>query len=222
MYLSKMYNTIEHNYWFIELKITKIIWIIKKIRHIIEFNKKSFIIIYIDYFAAILIFRQIILITSFINKFNLRLVRVSQYLFNFNITLRHKIDKSNVISDALSRLSAYTFQMNDVNKKKILNLLYNCSVEVIDEKLNNIFIAIIYHIILIKMSDDFKQRLKKVYIENKHWFLILEMLNRAFIIIIKTQISSNNIVSKITPIIVNVMSDISNVIETKSKSVRDL
>ena len=63
-----------------------------------------------------------------------------------------------MISDAFLRLSAYTFQMNDVNKKKILNLLYNYSIKIVDEKLNNIFIAMIYHIILIKMSDDFKQR----------------------------------------------------------------
>ena len=134
----------------------------------IKFNKKLFIIIYIDHFATILIFRQIILITSFIDKFNLRLVRASQYLFNFNIILRHKIDKSNVIFDIFSRLSTHTPQMNDVNKKKILNLLYDYSIEIADEKLNNISIAIIYHIILIKMSNDFKQRLKKVYIENKY------------------------------------------------------
>ena len=46
--------------------------------------------------------------------------------------------------------------MNNVNKKKILNLLYDHSIEIADEKLNNIFIAIIYHIILIKMLDNFK------------------------------------------------------------------
>ena len=39
--------------------------------------KKLFIIMYIDYFAIVLIFRQINLIISNINKFNLRLMRVS-------------------------------------------------------------------------------------------------------------------------------------------------
>ena len=48
------------------------------------------------------------------------------------------------------------------------------------------------------------------------------MLNRAFISIIRTQTSSNNIVSKIMSTIINVMSSISNVIEAKSKSIRDL
>ena len=49
------------------------------------------------------------------------------------------------------------------------------------------------------------------------------MLNRAFTdFVIEAQISSNNIVSKVTSTIVNDMSDISNVVETKSESVRDL
>ena len=49
------------------------------------------------------------------------------------------------------------------------------------------------------------------------------MLNRAFIdFVTEAQISSNNIASKITSTIVNVMLNISNVIEAKSKSVRDL
>ena len=135
----------------------------------IEFSRKSSIIIYIDHFATISIFKQIILITSFIDKLNLRLVCVSQYLFNFNIILRYKTNKSNVISNVLSRLSAHiTFQMNNVNKKRILEILYDQLIGIVNEELNNIFIAMIYHVILIKMSNDFKQRLKKVYIENKH------------------------------------------------------
>ena len=134
----------------------------------IEFNRKSFIIIYTDHFATILIFKQIILIIFFIDKFNLRLIRASQYLFNFNITFCHKTNKLNVIPDALFRLSAHTSHMNDVNKKKILNVLYDHSIKIADEELNDIFIAMTYHVILIKMSDDFKQRLKTTYIEDKH------------------------------------------------------
>ena len=141
---------------------------IKKICYMIEFSKKSFIIIYIDYFAIVSIFKQIILIISFIDKLNLRLIRASQYLFNFNITLRHKVDKSNVILNILFRLSTHTAQMNDVNKKEILNILYDYSIKIANEKLNDIFIQVTYHVILIKMLNDFKQRLKRVYIENKH------------------------------------------------------
>ena len=42
-----------------------------------KFIKKSFIIIYINYFIIVFISRQINLIILNINKFNLRLIRVS-------------------------------------------------------------------------------------------------------------------------------------------------
>ena len=38
------------------------------------------------------------------NKLNLRLIRVSQYLFNFKLLIRYKINKINVVLNALSRL----------------------------------------------------------------------------------------------------------------------
>ena len=44
-------------------------------KYIIEFIKKLFIIIYINYFVIIFIFRQINFIILNINKFNLRLIR---------------------------------------------------------------------------------------------------------------------------------------------------
>ena len=222
MYLNKMFNLIEQNYWLTKLKVIDIIWMIKKIRHMIEFNRKLFIIIYTDHFAIILIFRQIILIILFIDKLNLRLIRVSQYLFNFNIFLRHKTNKTNIIFNILFRLPTHTSQMNDVNKKEILNILYGHSIEIVNEKLNDIFIAMIYHIILIKMSNDFKQRLKKTYAENKHWSTILKMLKQRAIsvrsAIIEIQFTSNESASKA---IVIIMSNISNV-ETKLTSFRDL
>ena len=73
------------------------------------------------------------------------------------------------------------------------------------------------------MSDDFKQRFKKTYIENKHWFLILKILDRAFIdFVIEAQALSNNIISKVTSTIVNVILNISNIVEAKSELIRDL
>ena len=70
-----------------------------------KFIKKSFIVIYINYFIIILIFRQINFIISNINKFNLRLMRIFQYLSMFDLFMRYKINKANVVFNALSRLS---------------------------------------------------------------------------------------------------------------------
>ena len=47
---------------------------------------------------------QITLFISFIDKLNLRLMRISQYLSNFNLIIYRKINKSNVVFDALFRL----------------------------------------------------------------------------------------------------------------------
>lgn len=95
----------------------------------IDFIKKSFTIIYIDHFVVVSIFKQITLTIFDTNKLNLRLVRVSQYLFNFNVIIRHKFNKLNVILDALSRLFDKLFTQVNVNDKtNILNVLYEHSI----------------------------------------------------------------------------------------------
>ena len=48
--------------------------------------------------------RQIILSISFIDKLNLRLMRVSQYLLNFNLIIRYEINKLNVVFNILFKL----------------------------------------------------------------------------------------------------------------------
>ena len=50
-------------------------------------------IIYIDHDAALKIIKQISLITSLIDKLNLRLMRASDYLQRFNLNIRHKFKK---------------------------------------------------------------------------------------------------------------------------------
>ena len=57
-------------------------------RYMIEFIKKLSVMIYINYFIVIFISRQISFIISNIDKFNLRLIRASQYFFIFNLIIR--------------------------------------------------------------------------------------------------------------------------------------
>ena len=144
---------------------------IKRIRHMIDFIKKSFIVIYIDYFVVVSISRQIILIIFSIDKLNLRFVRASQYLFNFNIIIRHKFDKFNIMLNALSRLSN-KITIDVTNKIEILDVLYEYLVKLTNEKFRTIIIqnlsTITYHVILIKMFNDFKNKLKIVYLTNEY------------------------------------------------------
>ena len=75
----------------------------RKIRYIIKVSECSLTIIYTNYSTTILIFKQINLTISNINKLNLQLMKASQYLFNFNIVMKHKFDKSNIVFNALFR-----------------------------------------------------------------------------------------------------------------------
>ena len=92
----------------------------------IESIEMSSIIIYIDYSATISILRQITLITFNINKLNLKFVRTSQYLSDFNFFIHHKIDKFNVILDVLFKLQA---DVTFIEKIDVLKSLYDFSIE---------------------------------------------------------------------------------------------
>lgn len=107
LFLSKLLNNVEKNYWPTELEVVGIVWVIKKVRHIIESSKYPPIVIYTDYSAAVPISRQTTLTISSTDKLNLRLIRASQYLSSFNIAVRHKSGKLNTVPNALSRLQGH-------------------------------------------------------------------------------------------------------------------
>ena len=75
-----------------------------KIRYIIEFNIKLLIILYVDYWIVVFIFKQIIFNIININKLNLRLIYIFQYLSIFNFEFRYKIGEFNIIFNILFRL----------------------------------------------------------------------------------------------------------------------
>ena len=66
----------------------------------------------------------------------------------------------------------FRFQTNVavIKKIKILKLLYVSFIELCDDDLVTITsqLFLIYYIILIKITNEFKIRLKKVYNQNKH------------------------------------------------------
>lgn len=76
-----------------------------------------FTIIYIDHEANSTIITQIKLNTINIDKLNLKLIKAFIYLSQFCLTIRHKFDKTNVISNALSRLSTKLKKKNSVDLK---------------------------------------------------------------------------------------------------------
>ena len=112
-----------------------------------------------NHFVAVSIFKQTILVTINIDKFNFRLIRASQYFFNFNLLVRHKFEKFNIISNALSRL-LNALQLNIKNKIEVLNTLYNHLINFSNNELRFVILqnmsTITHHIILIKIFNEFK------------------------------------------------------------------
>ena len=143
LFLNRLFISVEIRYWSIELELTDIVWVLKKIRHLIDSFALS-IVIYTNHNLTLKIIKQISLIISLIDKFNFRFVRASNYIQRFNLDIRHKFDKQHIMSDALSRL----INLND-NIKKFFD----------ENELNALFI-----ITLIEMKKIFRNRLLKNYI----------------------------------------------------------
>ena len=118
--------------------------------------------IWTDHSVIIQIIKQMTLISSFTDKLNLCLVRASQYCFQFHINVWHHSDQLNIISNTLSHL------LNKITNSK--NQLLRNILENIDEKIH------IYHIIVIEMSSDFQNKIKRIYLKNKKWKKIIQQL----------------------------------------------
>ena len=153
MFLSRFLFAAERNYWSIELKMTALIWVVKKIKHLIESSKFS-IIIQIDHFATIDICKQklIIFTNSFIRS-NIRLIRASQYLSQFSFDVRHKFDKDNIVSDAFSRLNSTNIFLSDSYNYSKLNALNTFS----------------YNTTFVKMNEDFRKKIIDEYVNDFSW-----------------------------------------------------
>ena len=153
MFLSRNLNSAERNYWPTELEVAGTVWVVSKTRHMIETSEHP-VVIYTDHSATVQIAKQTSLSTSSTDKLNLRLVRASQYLSQYNLDIRHKSGKTNVVPDALSRLPGEPTPQEDTG--------------ILDKS--------VYHITLVSMSDDFKSRLVEAYHKDDQWVKIRDIL----------------------------------------------
>ena len=86
---------------------------------------------YIDHDAAIEISKQISIITTFMNKLNLRLIKAFDYIQRFDLKLRHKSNKTHIMSDALFRL--INNNIIDASSNEELNVLFITAIIDLDE-----------------------------------------------------------------------------------------
>ena len=175
LFLSKMLNQAELNYWPTELEVAGLVWVVRKVRHMIESTKNP-TIIYTDHSAAVPISKQASLTTSSTDKLNLRLVRASQYLSSFDLLVKHKAGKSNVVPDALSRLKGTP---TPADATGVLDALHaSVAAEAYVGEGFRREATPVFHVTLVEMSDSFKQRLIKEYEKDEQWSKLLGMLQR--------------------------------------------
>jgi len=77
LFLSRTFNSAERNYWSMKLKVADLVWIIRKIRHMMKSMLRLLIIIYINHAVTVTIAKQTSLITANTDKLNLRLIQAS-------------------------------------------------------------------------------------------------------------------------------------------------
>ncbi len=182
LFLSRILNSAERNYWLTKLKVADLIWMIKKIHHMMKSTLKLLTIIYINHAVAVMIAKQTSLTTANTDKLNLHLIQVSQYLFIFQLDIRHKVNKTNIMLDALFRLLRDKLElksMKETFKDNILNLLH----ERIVHKNQTTYVCITS---LIELSLKFKSNLIEALKDDKCWKNILSIARK------KTTKSSND------------------------------
>ena len=155
LFFSRLLTSAETRYWSIELEIAELVWVLRKIRHLIESSKHA-TIVYTNHETTLSIAKQITLFIFSTDKLNLRLVRVSNYIQRFNLIIKHKSEKLHIVLDALSRLFS------------------SAKFDQIDDELDVLFIAS-----LVKIDVEFKNRIIEEYIKNSNWQKIIKILNNA-------------------------------------------
>jgi hypothetical protein len=153
LFLSKLLSPAEKNYHPTELEVACLVYTCRRLRVMFHSSKRP-IIVLTDHSATRGVCSQVTLVTSDANRANMRLYHASQYLSQFNLDIHHIPGKTNIVPDALSRLSA--FEPKDVSQDNTLDDIYVMSEACITE--------------------EFKGRLTSGYAKDPHFQRILRLL----------------------------------------------
>lgn len=194
LFLSKTLSTAESHYWPTELEVACLVWTIRKTRHLVEACKHP-AVIYTDHSATLGIAKQTTLSSSATDKLNLRLIRASQYLSQFDLDVRHKAGRLHTVPDALSRLPALAGEerasdigeLDRVDAFKAgaeIQIINQLAEQATKEKSNSANQdtadgEVSFHSSLVQMSEVFKRRLLNAYAESTKWTEILTTVRRS-------------------------------------------
>ena len=157
MFLSKALTGPETRYWPIELEVSGLVWIVKKLYHFIHASEKP-AIIFSDHGAAVGISQQTSLTTTIAtDKLNLKLVRDSAYLSQFRLKVVYRPSRLHIVPDALSRLPAGSIGRPHRQTEPQMPPIGSYHVDVAA-----------FHTLLVELSPDFKERLQASYQADSH------------------------------------------------------
>ena len=157
LFLSRLLNDAEKSYWPTELEVAGLVWVLKKVRHMAESTTTH---VLTDHSATVEIATQKTLNTSAAWKMNLRLVRASEFFQRFDLDVKHKPGKENIVPDALSRLASSS-KSNYAPSRSELDALHCTSCDVIP--------VYQYAATLVEMSEDFKKKVLEGYEKDPAW-----------------------------------------------------
>ena len=166
MFLSRLLRGPELNYWPTELEIAGMVWVVRKVRHLIESSTKP-VIIYIDYGANVGIAKQTSLTTAFTEKTNLCLIRASEFLQRYSMDVRYKPGKSHYVPDALLRLLIKTTPDSDESRSSIQN---------IPGELDILHVEYAFTASLVEMSPEFRTKILDGYTKDPAWTKVFSVL----------------------------------------------
>ena len=114
IFFNRMLNEAKKNYWLTKLKMMNLIWVIRRLRHMIEIVKHV-TVIFTNHNVNIFIIKQTIFFNNNIDKLNFRLMRTFIYLSQFQLKVKYQLDKNYIVSNALFRLFFDNEQIDNVN-----------------------------------------------------------------------------------------------------------
>ena len=104
LFLSKLLNQAEKHYWPTELEVATLVWTLKKVHYILVYRATKKTVVHTDHASTVGIMDSTNLASSSADRLNLRLIRASQYVSQFDLEIRWRPGKHNTVPDALSRL----------------------------------------------------------------------------------------------------------------------
>ena len=192
LFLNKTLANTETQYWLTELEVIDLIWLVQKIHHMLKSAENS-TIVYTDYFITLNIVCQFSWIsTTLIDKINLQLVCISEYLQRFCLNVWHKADKINIVSDTLFWLASTSMSDSlnqSLNSLTVNTLMIDIWIQLVNwtaqlKSLKDIFknsllteYISVYSAILVKMNEVFWIKLLKVYNTESQWDHIWTMIS---------------------------------------------